>query len=294
MLSKNVLTFIKVAQNKSFTKAANVLFISPVSVMKQINALEADLQVSLFNRNNHGVHLTQEGKVLYASALKMQIQANETVNHIRLIAEQQKIIIKLGASLMRPAEPLINVWRKSKNFLDNYNLKIISFSDAEVTQESPSISIGKSLDCIVGPCDANEWEKNYNVFILGYEKFKIAVPIGNQLEKESLLTLQKLDKERQTLIIPPRSASIVNRLYNDIHTNYPNINLVCTKNYFSPNTFSYYPNNLILTRDSFTKITSTHTAIPVNWDYVTPYGIIYAKNPSKKITAFIESIRNNC
>ena len=39
-------TFIAVADCGSFTKAAGKLFISPTAVMKQMNALEAELQAA--------------------------------------------------------------------------------------------------------------------------------------------------------------------------------------------------------------------------------------------------------
>lgn len=48
-------TFIKVAECGSFTKAADDLYITPTAVMKQINALEKELEVTLFDRTNRGL-----------------------------------------------------------------------------------------------------------------------------------------------------------------------------------------------------------------------------------------------
>lgn len=55
-------TFIAVAEGGSFSKAAEGLFISPTAVMKQINALEKELGVTLFTRTNHGLTLTSAGE----------------------------------------------------------------------------------------------------------------------------------------------------------------------------------------------------------------------------------------
>lgn len=55
-------TFIKVAEVGSFTKAADDLYITPTAVMKQINALEKELSVTLFGRTNHGLRLTKAGE----------------------------------------------------------------------------------------------------------------------------------------------------------------------------------------------------------------------------------------
>ena len=46
-------TLIKVAESGSFTKAADALYVTPTAVMKQINALEKELSVTLFERTNH-------------------------------------------------------------------------------------------------------------------------------------------------------------------------------------------------------------------------------------------------
>ena len=58
-------TFIAVADCGSFTRAAGKLFISPTAVMKQMNALEAQLDLQLFFRSGKSFVLTPAGKYLY-------------------------------------------------------------------------------------------------------------------------------------------------------------------------------------------------------------------------------------
>ena len=61
-------TFIAVADCGSFTKAAGKLFISPTAVMKQMNALEAELDLKLTERTPSGIRLTKAGAVIYQDA----------------------------------------------------------------------------------------------------------------------------------------------------------------------------------------------------------------------------------
>ena len=49
-------TFVKVAELGSFSKAADDLYISPTAVIKQMNILESNLGVTLFNRTHRGLH----------------------------------------------------------------------------------------------------------------------------------------------------------------------------------------------------------------------------------------------
>lgn len=285
MLSQTYLTFLQVVQGGSFAKAAQKLFISPVSVMKQMNNLEDELNLKLFIRTNRGVQLTKTGKFLYEKTCKINEMMHAAIDEAKTVSEQDKIIINLGASFMRPADPLINIWRRANGELWEYNLRIVPFNDQDVTMKSPSTDIGDKIDCIVGPCDASQWSEHYSIYVLGYEFFKIAVPLRNKLVQKDKLTLADLDGE--TLVTPPIEASVVRQMVQDLRLSCPGINIVNTESYYSPNTFNDYADNLVLTRESFENLAPTHKAIKVDWDYKSPYGIIFEKSPSKKMNDFI-------
>ena len=57
--------FIAVAECKSITTAAKMLFISQSSASRLVQKLEENIKVPLFQRNNHGVELTESGEYLY-------------------------------------------------------------------------------------------------------------------------------------------------------------------------------------------------------------------------------------
>ena len=61
-------TFILVADEKSINKASEKLFISPVSVMKQIRKLEEEFEVKLFYTTNKGCELSEDGIKFYKAA----------------------------------------------------------------------------------------------------------------------------------------------------------------------------------------------------------------------------------
>lgn len=288
MLSQVYLTFLTVAQEKSFSKTANKLFISPVSVMKQMNNLEAELNVKLFIRSHRGVTLTRAGEFLYQKVLLIKQEADEDLRQVKLMRSKQKAVINLGVSPMRPATPLFHILQQKK-ILEDFQLNIVSINDQDVTIQSPSTKIGNEIDCIVGPCDTEEWQKHYSIYILGQEKFKLAVPFGHPLANK--LLLRPADLENQTLVLPPLESIGVRKLTNFLTENYPKIHIINTSNYFSPNTFNENADNLVLTRESFTNFSSSHVIIDVDWNFMSPYGIIYAKRPSNKMQQFIQAIK---
>jgi DNA-binding transcriptional LysR family regulator len=64
-------TFVKVAERRSFTKAAADLRATPSVVSKHIKELEASLGFSLFTRSTHGIVLTDAGEGLFQSFQKV-------------------------------------------------------------------------------------------------------------------------------------------------------------------------------------------------------------------------------
>jgi DNA-binding transcriptional LysR family regulator len=63
--------FVRVAQRRSFTKAAADLRITPSVVSKYMKELEDSLGFSLLNRSTHGIMLTDAGEGLFQNCLQM-------------------------------------------------------------------------------------------------------------------------------------------------------------------------------------------------------------------------------
>ena len=60
--------FHTVAEATSFTKASTILNLSQSAISRQIQALESDLKIQLFERHARGLVLTENGEYLYKSA----------------------------------------------------------------------------------------------------------------------------------------------------------------------------------------------------------------------------------
>ena len=69
--------FVEVAKSKSYADAANKLGISTVSVCKDIQTLERNLDRQLFYKNFRGVKLTSDGERLFESVEKGLLLINE-------------------------------------------------------------------------------------------------------------------------------------------------------------------------------------------------------------------------
>ena len=64
-------TFVRVAELRSFTQAAEVLYLTQPAVTRQIAALETQLKTRLFDRLGRTIQLTAAGESLYRYAVEM-------------------------------------------------------------------------------------------------------------------------------------------------------------------------------------------------------------------------------
>jgi DNA-binding transcriptional LysR family regulator len=100
MLSSAHHVFLEVAANLSFSKAAQVLFITQPAVSKHVKLLEDQYKVALFERKGGTILLTEAGNILYkhllrASEIQRQIEYDLSV----LSTESQAAgNLRLGAS----------------------------------------------------------------------------------------------------------------------------------------------------------------------------------------------------
>ena len=78
-------TFVRVAQRRSFTKAAAELRTTPSVISKRIKELEEALGFSLLNRSTHGLTLTEAGEGLFQNCLEMLARVDDYVTERRNI-----------------------------------------------------------------------------------------------------------------------------------------------------------------------------------------------------------------
>jgi len=74
----NLEAFIEVAEKKSFSKSAESLQVTQPAVSKRIAALESELSLKLFDRIGKTVQLTEAGRTLLPSAIKIHAE----IDHI--------------------------------------------------------------------------------------------------------------------------------------------------------------------------------------------------------------------
>ncbi|WP_419615278.1 LysR family transcriptional regulator, partial [Thiolapillus sp.] len=70
-------TFVAVADSGSFSAAAQQLYLTQPAVSKRLAALEAELNIRLFDRIGRNVRLTHAGEELLPKAREILLQAQD-------------------------------------------------------------------------------------------------------------------------------------------------------------------------------------------------------------------------
>ncbi len=293
MFNHQLTAFVAVADCGSFTKAADILFITPTAVMKQINALEAHLNLKLIERTKHGVRLTPAGDVIYKDAKFLFEYSRRSIESARRTMNHHDKTFRVGTSLLNPAKPFMDLWYRVNQDFQDYKLRLVTFEDNHEGILSEIMQLGIKFDFLVAVCDSRQWLSKCSMLPLGNYKKMIAVSQEHRLAKKSMITIEDLYGE--TLMMVKEGDSPLNDLIrNDLRKNHPAIRIEDTPNFYDISVFNrcIETGNVLLTIECWQDIHPALISIPVDWDYCIPYGLLYTQEPSDDVLRFVDAVRH--
>ena len=131
MNTKDLKCFEAVYQEKSISRAARRLYITPPGLGKNIRTLEAELETVLFERTKQGMRPTQSADFLYGRTKKIIQELEELENGVRQL-ENRKIVLRIGCACgvfnVLPFELILNFMRENPHIRVEWN----EYSNEEV------------------------------------------------------------------------------------------------------------------------------------------------------------------
>ena len=282
-------TFITVAECGSFTKASELLYISPTAVMKQMNTLEAHLDIKLTERTPTGVKLTAAGEIIYRDAKFMIDYSKKSLAEAKAAEHSYDTTFCVGTSLLNPAKPFMDIWYSVNKKFPDYKLHLVPFEDDHDGILSEIKKLGEKFDFLIGVCDSKAWLSLCNFMPLGRYKKMIAVSREHRLALKSSIDLEDLYGE--TLMMVKRGDSGVNDfIRNDLEKNHPQIHIEDTPQFYDLSVFNRCAEtgNVLLTIECWQEVHPGLVSIPVNWDYSIPYGLLYSLNAPDDVKRFVD------
>ena len=282
-------TFITVAECGSFTKASELLYISPTAVMKQMNTLEAHLDVKLTERTPTGVKLTAAGEIIYRDAKFMKDYSKKSLAEAKAAELSYDTTFCVGTSLLNPAKPFMDIWYRVNKKFPDYKLHLVPFEEDHDGILSEIKKLGEKFDFLIGVCDSKAWLSLCNFMPLGRYKKMIAVSREHRLARKSSIGLEDLYGE--TLMMVKSGDSGVNDfIRNDLEKNHPQIHIEDTPQFYDLSVFNRCAEtgNVLLTIECWQEVHPGLVSIPVNWDYSIPYGLLYSLNAPDDVKRFVD------
>ncbi|GEO57182.1 LysR family transcriptional regulator [Companilactobacillus bobalius] len=284
-------TFVRVSQYGSFTKAGEQSFISGTAVMKQINRLESELNLTLFIRKATGTELTVEGERFLPYVKQILSLLDTAVEETRKASLSGQNIITVGTSILHPAEPFMDIWKKITTQMSDFQVRIVQLQEDMQSKNREYAMLGKSCDLIVGTFDNATLKQSFKALPLGEYDFGIAVRSDNPLARLSEITFDDL-KGKSLLSVPMGISDTNDQLRKIINDKYPQIKVVETIGRYDMNTFNQAveENIPLITVTPWKSIHPNLVSIPLKTDVHVPYGILTTKLPGSNVEEFLMKI----
>lgn len=290
MYDRHLEAFLLAADQGSFLKAAERMYISANALTKQINLLERDLDITLFRRSTQGLVLTEAGQLIYAEAKKLIRHSNTVLQKARDLENRQEYVIHVGVSLMNPAGILLEQWNKASTLYPNIRLEIVPFQDTVPDFLEVLANLGHTIDLISCPYQTFRWGDRYRSFHLKDLSMRVACSKNHRLAGKSTLTIDDLYGEK--LLLEKRGITpYIDKVRDALEQSHPQIQMEDVE-YIDLNLFNHVvsSDDLILSAECWAGVHPLLATLPVDWDFRFPYGLIYAKDPPKEILEFIMAI----
>lgn len=191
-------TYLAIVKTGSFSEAARELSLSQPAVSFQIRRLEQELGISLIDRNQKTLTMTEAGKRLLKFAESVRKEHDNLLYDLERLREGIEGDLIIGASTI-PGEYLL------PPLLGEFKMLHPAIKAEIIVTDSLRV-----INCVndhtyeVGFCGIKPEEKELDYFIVGQDKITLIVPPGHQFAQRGKISFMELQGE--PLIIRERTS----------------------------------------------------------------------------------------
>lgn len=291
MYNPQLETFVCVVEAGSFNKAAERLYISPPAVIKQINLLEENLDIRLFIRTHRGLQMTEAGKSFYQDAKYIIQYCKDSVTRARNAMQESEEIIRIGTSMMTPAQILVDLWPRLQEYCPDIKFRLVPFENTPENAREILGNLGQNIDVVAGIFDETMLQLRRCAGLeISRESICCAVSIHHRLAAKERLTVNDLHGE--TLMLMRRNWShYVDMLRDDLRENHPEISIE-DFDFYDVTAFNKCENNncVLMAIENWKYVHPLLKILPVDWGYTIPFGLLHSPEPSPMVSRFLKAV----
>ena len=189
--------FSAVSSLKNFTKAAQFLHVSQPSVTKAIQSLEAELKLTLFNRSQKQIALTEAGQVFLIHTKKILQDVKSAQIAMERFQNNNAGVIRFGVPPIVESYLFPNLFIKFQAANPEIVIDLQECSDSLAVHEKLE---NGALDFGIVYLKASE--KLENALNLLDDEFYLCLPLNHKLAMAEKISFQSLREEKFMTLAP--------------------------------------------------------------------------------------------
>lgn len=182
--------FTAVAQQGSFTKAAEVLHVSQPTLSKMVRLLEEELDCVLFDRSAKSIKLTDAGQTILRSSLLILKSMDNMTDELNDLMMLQKGTLRLGIPPMVGGHFFSSIIERFHSLYPNIQMKLVEQGGKRIEADIESGELDAGL--VILPVEA---EDSFHYQAVMNDKLMLVTDSSHRLAGRERVELKELEHE---------------------------------------------------------------------------------------------------
>ena len=235
--------------------------------------------------------MTEAGKSLYQDAKYIIQYCKDSVTRARNAMQESEEIIRIGTSMMTPAQILVDLWPRLQEYCPDIKFRLVPFENTPENAREILGNLGQNIDVVAGIFDETMLQLRRCVGLeISRESICCAVSIHHRLAVKERLTVNDLHGE--TLMLMRRNWShYVDMLRDDLRENHPEISIE-DFDFYDVTAFNKCENNncVLMAIENWKYVYPLLKILPVDWGYTIPFDLLHSPEPSPMVSRFLKAV----
>jgi DNA-binding transcriptional LysR family regulator len=222
---RHLRTIVAVAHHRSFTKAAEELFLAQSAISQQLSRLEAEIGIQIFRRSSRSVELTEEGKVILAHAKRVLAEFDDMQGEMEALTGVMRGTMRIGGIYPFGPYDLYGVFADYRERYPGVAIHMVEDTQDEMLAKLRA----DELDCAFVSVDPGTIGSEFAGTLLWEEEFVVVAALDHPFASQRHCTWEDLIDE--DLIAYRDNSALRRRFESTIGTRgiVPRNAFVCTE-----------------------------------------------------------------
>ncbi len=200
LIDQKLLSFMKIVETSSFTKAAEELALTQPAVSQHIKNLEDELGVKLFIRNHNQLHLTTNGETVYKYARRLLAVSN---NLYQAVNDEKSNISSLTVGITHSVESsrVMEALAQYSNISKGLTIKVVT----DTIENLHRMLRSYELDFLI--INGTILDTKLDYVTMDTDSLVLAVSPNHRLSTHSSVSVEELKREKLILRLPSSNTT---------------------------------------------------------------------------------------